>query len=228
MSLKEFYKEVFCLNLKDYPNFGIDLEINKLIFFVVLGLCAASVYFNVIESDIALMLKKLLRIGAVGEENAKTLSDLGLGSHKRIERLISKNIGSVRRVISVIGIRQPTYEDFIAAEKAKRENSLFSRMVKAIASRLGKNKKITEEKLNEPSDEVCDAENTQNDAVSKNSANTDAIKLYIAKEKLELAERTFSKNGSSLLKTIGSCLLLLATGLVIMLIMPTLLNFISA
>ena len=191
---------------------------------MVLGLCIASVYFNVIESDIALVLKKLLRIGAVGEENAKTLSELGLGTHKRIMRLIGKNISSVRRVISVTGIKQPTYEEFISSEKAKRENSLFSRFLRSIASRLKKNGQQAEVTKNGISDTTAD---TENSALSESSGNTDSAKLYIAREKLELAERTFSKNDSSLLKTIGSCLLLLATGLVIMLLMPTVLNFIS-
>ncbi len=228
MSIKEFYKEVFCLNLKDFPNFGIDFEINKLIFFVTLGLCAASVYFNLIESDIALILKKLLRIGAIGEENARSLSELGLASHKRIRRLILKNTGSLRRVISTVGLKRQTYEEFIATEKAKRDNSVISRLIKNIKSRLRKADSNAESSDTEPVNKATETEKTLNNEPSASANDIDTVKLYISKDRQSLAEKMFSQNESSLLKTVASCLLLLAAGLVIMMLMPTFLNFISA
>lgn len=219
MSLKEFYTEYICLNLKDFPNFGIDFEINKLVCCLIFALCAASIYFNIIESDIALILKKLLRAGAVGEEKAKSLSDLGLASSSRIRRLVAKDISSLRRIISVVGAKKLTYEEFMAKEKQKKENSFFKRFLRFLSDKFGK--KSIDEETNGEKKEFSD-----NDSISEPLVVNDP-KIYIPEENLSIAEKKYSRNDSSVLKTVGICLILLALGLVVIILMPSLLSFIS-
>ena len=46
MSFSEFYKNYICLNLKDYPNLKLDLEINKYLIATLLGLIIAIILIN--------------------------------------------------------------------------------------------------------------------------------------------------------------------------------------
>lgn len=117
--MKAFYEKYLTLNLKDY-GISLDLEINKLLIIVFLGLCAACFFVNYSQSNIALVLRKLIRAGAVGESNAKTLTELGLSNAKSIKKLLSKSGGPMKSIISYVGEIKLTYEEYIAREKAER------------------------------------------------------------------------------------------------------------
>lgn len=119
--LKEFYHKYIELNLKDYPNIGIDLEINKLLFFVFLALIAASVFASYIQASIALMVKKLLRTSSFSEESSKTLADLGLDKHKTLKFALTRATGSAALIIREAGKRTPTYEEYIDIERREKE-----------------------------------------------------------------------------------------------------------
>ena len=84
---KRFYKDYICVRLSDYRGFDSELQINKLLFFVFLGLAAASVIITLQNSAASLLLKKLTRAGAFGEEKSKRLADLGLGDSRAVKRL---------------------------------------------------------------------------------------------------------------------------------------------
>ena len=117
--MKAFYEKYLTLNLKDY-GISLDLEINKVLIVIFLGLCAACFFVNYSQSNIALVLRKLLRSGAVGEDNAKTLAELGLSSAKPVKKLLSKSGGPMKSIISYVGEVKLTYEEYIAREKAER------------------------------------------------------------------------------------------------------------
>ena len=119
--LTEFYHKYIELNLKDYPNIGIDLEINKLLFFVFLALIAASVFASYIQASIALMVKKLLRTSSFSEESSKTLADLGLDKHKTLKFALTRATGSAALIIREAGKRTPTYEEYIDIERREKE-----------------------------------------------------------------------------------------------------------
>ena len=83
-AIKNFYRNYICLNLNEFENLSADLEINKVLFFLALGICAACFVLNYYQSVISLFLKKLIRAEATAE-NAKTLSDLGLKENKTLK-----------------------------------------------------------------------------------------------------------------------------------------------
>ena len=204
--LKEIYSKFFSLNLNDYANIGVNLEINKLLFFVFLGLCVACFIINYNQSVVALILKKLLRAEAHSEENAKTLSDLGLKESKTAKRLILKNSGSISRIISVCGIKKLTYEEYIEAEKQRK-------LQKKNKNKISKNKE-------EGDSSNLSGANIENDVLS--------AKLYIPEDKKELAIRTYTNNSSSVIKTALYCVLLFAFYLALAFTMPSLLDAVNS
>ena len=123
-AIKNFYRNYICLNLNEFKNLSADLEINKVLFFLALGICAACFVLNYYQSVISLFLKKLIRAEATAE-NAKTLSDLGLKENKTLKKLILKDSGVIKRAVTVIGLKRLTFEEYKNAEaqfkQAKKE-----------------------------------------------------------------------------------------------------------
>lgn len=118
--LKNFYDNYICINLKDYQGFDVDLEINKLLFFIFLGISVACFFISYHQQNMLLLLKKLFRSESFGEANAKTFAELGLSSNNAVKGLVLKNSGPIKRVVSVIGKKTLSYEEYIAIEKAKK------------------------------------------------------------------------------------------------------------
>ena len=202
--LKELYNKYFSLNLNDYPNIGVDLEINKLLFFVFIGICVACFIINYNQSNIALLLKRLMRAEAFSEENSKTLGELGLADNKSVKNLISKDSGIIKKVVSVVGKRKMTYEEYIESENQRKA-----------AKRM----------KNAPS-----AENSSSDISSEGSSfdNMDSVKLYIAPDMKDYAEHTFENNNGSIIKTALYCILIFAFYLALVFIMPSLLDAVNS
>ena len=124
-TIKNFYRDYICLNLNDFENINADLEINKVLFFLAIGICAACFVLNFYQSVIALFLKKLMRADAISESNSKTLKDLGLAENKTLKNLILKDSGVIKRAVTVIGLKKLSFEEYKEAEKqfnlAKKE-----------------------------------------------------------------------------------------------------------
>jgi hypothetical protein len=113
--LSVFYKKYVELNLKDY--FNIDFPINKLVILLTLALIAASVFISYRQNLEATILKKLLRAEAVGDENAKTASELRLLDNKGAIRLLSSPVGYLKTMVFRTGAGKLSYEEYIAKEK---------------------------------------------------------------------------------------------------------------
>ena len=118
--LKNFYNNYICLNAKDYLDIEIDFEINKILFFIVIGICTACFVITYYQNDIILLLKKLLKIEAFSEDSAKTLYELGLSENKNVKRMLLRNTGKINRIVSVVGRKQPTFEEYTEFEKQRK------------------------------------------------------------------------------------------------------------
>ena len=112
------YEKYFLINLKDYPALGIDLEINKILLFVVIGAILAFIFVGYIRAGIAATLKALLRREALGEDSARTLDELRINTLP--VRLALKNLGGkTASVIARVGEKKYTYEEYIELSKKK-------------------------------------------------------------------------------------------------------------
>ena len=113
-------KEYLSINLNDYKNIGINFEINKFILFCAIALCIVAFYVNYKRSMMVNIVKQLLRKNAIDEESAKTLVELKLDSSRGIKKAIFTS-SQLRRLISIVGESRPTYEEYVAAQKAKKK-----------------------------------------------------------------------------------------------------------
>lgn len=130
MSFSEFYNNYICLNLNKYPNLEIDFEINKFLAVTLFGIIAAIIMINYLRSSVYLTASKLIRHEAIGEENAMTLSQLGLDLG-RVKRCLQSN-SQLRSIVARVGEEKLTYEEYkrrvAEHKKAKKRGSVFEKI----------------------------------------------------------------------------------------------------
>ena len=117
MSLYEFYNKYFLINTNEFPNIGMDLEINKILFCFLLGLIVTTVIYNYRTEGNSRLIKKLLRYEAFSEDNAKTLDELGLNNFN--SRLSLSGSGRIKKIISRVGETAMSFEEYTEALKNK-------------------------------------------------------------------------------------------------------------
>ena len=116
MILYNFYKDYFSLNLKDYPNIAFDLEINKIIFCIFLGIIIAAIIINYRQYCMITLIKKLLRYNAKDISNAKSISELGI-KKSYVKTAMSQN--RISRIVSFVEKKEYSYEEYSAMIKKK-------------------------------------------------------------------------------------------------------------
>ena len=189
-----FFDKYLLLNLKDY-GLAYDFYINIVVIAIFTGLCVACFIINKNQASVALILRKLIRAEAIGERNGRTLSSLGLCDSKAVKKLLSSTSGYMKGIITYVGAKTPSYEEYLASERAKKE----------------KNKKKSGES-SDNKEKISDLELTPDFS---------SALFYIPEDKKENAERAFIKNNGSLTKTVLSCLALLGFTIILVLLMPT-------
>ena len=197
--IKDFYNDFICLNLKDYKNIGIDVEINKLILLFFGALIIGCIIVSINQMNLTLLIRKLMKIEAYTEESAKTLSELGLADNAGIKSLVNKNDGRISKIIAVVGIKRQTYEEYMEAERKRKE-----------ARRLP------------PAERKAVL-----DSLSVGEIDASNAKIYIPEDKKEYASYVYSSGNGSVVKTVLSCTLILVVAMAIILLMPTLLSLLN-
>lgn len=112
-----FYKKYFLINLNSYPNISIDLEINVLLFYFLIGILAAIIFVNYKHAKTQDILKALTRHKAFCEESAKTLSELGIDT-SAMRRMLNGE-GQLAKTVARVGEKSYTYDEYIAETKKK-------------------------------------------------------------------------------------------------------------
>lgn len=110
--------DFFFLNLKDYPNIGIDFEINVflLCLFVAVAICFFIV--NIYRQNIKDIVMQLTRHGAKSEDTAKTISELHLSDSSFIKMALSGE-GQLAKVVGRVGESVYTYDEYVALSNSK-------------------------------------------------------------------------------------------------------------
>lgn len=117
MTLIDFYNQYFLVNMKDYSNLQIDLEINRIILYFLLGIIVTMIIFNYRNAGNIKLVKKLLRYEATNEENSKTLDELNLNTLN--SRLSLSGNGRVKRLIKRVGEVELSYDEYVQQMKSK-------------------------------------------------------------------------------------------------------------
>ena len=113
-----FYEKYFLINLKDYPALGIDLEINKILLFLVIGAIFAAIFVGYRRAGVASVIRGLLRREAKSEESARTLDDLRANSLS-VRLVLRASGGRLSKIISRVGAPKYTYEEYVALTKKR-------------------------------------------------------------------------------------------------------------
>ena len=113
----DFYQKYLLINLKDYDNIGIDLEITKVLLAFVIALLFTVVAINLIRASMHALIKKLIRREAFSEDSALTLSELELDKFRI--RMLLKSSGQLSKIVSRAGEKKYTYEEYVALSKEK-------------------------------------------------------------------------------------------------------------
>ncbi len=116
----ECFKKCFSINLNDYDNIAINLEINKLLLpaFIVFGVL--MVFLAIYRSTMKDMIFQLTRHGACSEENACTLEELGLSKSFMLPYLI-KNDTLLSKVVGRAGRTEYSYEEYKSLSKEEKK-----------------------------------------------------------------------------------------------------------
>ena len=83
---------------------------------ITVGIIAACFVINARQGVIATLLKKLIRSEAFGEENAKSLRDLGLDKNGAVVSLLAKKEGYIKKLVKRVG-------DCDCSEKTAEQNA---------------------------------------------------------------------------------------------------------
>ena len=110
--------DFFFLNLKDYPNIGIDFEINVFLLCVFVAVAACFFIVNMYRQNIQDIVMQLTRHGAKDEESAKTLNELHLKDSAFIKMALSGE-GQLAKVVGRVGETVYTYEEYVALSNSK-------------------------------------------------------------------------------------------------------------
>ena len=119
-NMQKFIDKYLELNLKDYENFGFDLEITKLLGFVFLGIMIAAVAMNLINRSTHLVIKALIRHECTSEDKAKTLPELRITSPLAAHVAFTDS-GRLHKVIKRVGEKEYSYEEYVQMQKEKKK-----------------------------------------------------------------------------------------------------------
>ena len=112
-------KEYFSINLNDYDNIGINLEINKVIFGAFVALIIGVIFLNIYRGNIKIVVTQLTRHNAKCEDEAKTLAEIGLGKNRIVKWLLSQE-NLLTKIVGRKGERKFEYEEYKALSKKER------------------------------------------------------------------------------------------------------------
>lgn len=199
-----FYKDYICLNTKDYANIGFNFEIVKVLLITAVVLCVVFCMMDFHKKNAYLLIKQLMRHEAKDPASAKTLSELGLAQNKSVRRAIATS-SQIRSVVGRVGERELTYEEFLAIEKKKKENSLIYKIFKR--------KKKTD---SEPATEI-----------EEKPLDVDSIGLYIKQDRVDYASRIYNGADISVLRMVLRCVFVMAVAVCFTMLMPELLTLVN-
>lgn len=115
----KIFKEWFSVNLNDYDNIGVNLEINKVIFGAVIALIIGVIFLDLYRANIKLMVTQLTRHNAKNEDDAKTLSSIGLNNNKIIRWLLTKE-NFLTKIVGRKGEKKFEYEEYKTLSNKER------------------------------------------------------------------------------------------------------------
>lgn len=110
------------INLNDYENIGVNLEINKVVLaaFVVFGVM--MVVLSIYRKNMRDIVMQLMRHEAYSEDSACTLEELKLNENRVVTYMLTHS-DMLKKIVERVGKPQYTYEEYKALSKEERAES---------------------------------------------------------------------------------------------------------
>ena len=116
----ENLKHCFNINLNEYSNIGINLQINKVLLPAFIAFGVLMVLLAVYRKNMRDLVMQLMRHEAYSEDSACTLEDLGLGKSRVILYLLSHS-DILKKVVERTDRIKYTYEEYKKLTKAQKK-----------------------------------------------------------------------------------------------------------
>ena len=116
----DILKKYFTINLNDYDSINFDLEINKVVLLAFAAMIVGVVLLNLYRGSMRLLVMQLTRHGAVSEDSAKTLKEIGLADARMVKRLLERS-NMLTKMVAEAGKVEYDYETYMKLTKAERE-----------------------------------------------------------------------------------------------------------
>jgi DNA-directed RNA polymerase subunit N (RpoN/RPB10) len=115
----ENLRRCYNINLNDYENIGINLEINKVLLpaFIIFGIL--MVLLSVYRKNTRDLVIQLMRHNALSEKEAKTLDELGF-KENRVVRYILSHSDMLKKTVLRADVVKYTYEEYKALSNEER------------------------------------------------------------------------------------------------------------
>jgi hypothetical protein len=194
----EFYKNYLSINLADYENIKINLQISLVLLGLLIGVIIAAIFVTWHRNSMIKLIGELKKGECFDEDSAKTLSELNINT-PGIRTLI-KMSGRIGRLICRVGVKEYTYEEYVEITRKKKKR---------------KNK----EDINEPEEAIA--------FVDEKIDFTEA-RFYIKDISDPETANILDKKISSPLNTALMCLLLVSIYTILLFLMPDILSFINS
>jgi len=199
----EFYKDYLAINLSDYKNLKIDLQINMVLLGLVIGIIIAAILMGWHRNSMLLLIKTLHNEKCTDENSAKTLSELCID--KLGVRTLIRMSGRVGRLICRVGVKDYTYEEYIVLSQR------YSMMKRK------KRKKDIEENTRDSSAPSIDGK-----------IDFSTARFYLRDVSSNETKVIIDKTPGSVLSIVLMCVLLISIYTILLLLMPTILEFINS
>jgi len=116
--MREFYNDFFSLNLKDFNNIGIDVEINKVLFVFTVVIIIGAVFISYFRNSMVTVIKRLKRFDALTEESAKTLDEIRTNTFGA--RVLMRSSNRLKRIVKRVGEKDYSYEEYVELSKKQK------------------------------------------------------------------------------------------------------------
>lgn len=118
----DIFKKCFSVNLNDYENIGINLEINTVVLGAFIAVIVGVVFLNMYRGSIRYTVMQLTRHSAFSEDTAKTLKEIGLYDSRIIKKLLSGH-NMLTRVVARVGAVKYDYETYVKMSDEERKEA---------------------------------------------------------------------------------------------------------
>jgi hypothetical protein len=116
----EVLKKIFAINLNDYENINVSLEINKAILGAFIALVVGVIMLDIYRGCTRTVIMQLVRHGAKTKEDAKTLSELKLENSRVTKKLLSGH-NMLTRIVARVDEKEYGYDEYKALSKEEKK-----------------------------------------------------------------------------------------------------------